>query len=79
MRRTTVVNTIPPINLATVADPLIDIEAVAGLVGLKRSAIYRRLAAARFPAPVRLSTRATRWRLSAIKSWIDQQTARVPA
>jgi prophage regulatory protein len=54
-------------------DRLIPITEVSSLVGLKSSAIYTRVAAGSMPAPVRLSQRCSRWRLSAVRAWIEAQ------
>jgi prophage regulatory protein len=54
-------------------DRLIPITEVSSLVGLKSSAIYNRVATGAMPAPVRLSSRCSRWRLSQIRAWIAAQ------
>ena len=64
---------------ASVIDPLIDIKQVAPIVGLTKSPIFTRIKAGTFPAPVRLSRRASRWRLSSIVAWLDAQTSELPA
>jgi prophage regulatory protein len=48
---------------------LLRIGAVTRLIGLGRSTIYRLMAESRFPAPVRLSTRAIAWRRSDLDRW----------
>jgi prophage regulatory protein len=53
---------------------LIDLAEVTRLTGLKRTAIYERMAHKAFPASVKLGT-ASRWLLSEIEEWIDQQVA----
>ena len=67
-------STVAPFSLTATADPLIDIKTVESLAGIKKSAIYDRVRDGRMPAPVRLSTRCTRWRLSEITRWIAAQT-----
>jgi prophage regulatory protein len=54
-------------------DRLIPIKEVSSLVGLKSSAIYNRVAAGLMPAPVRLSSRCSRWKISSIRAWIEAQ------
>jgi prophage regulatory protein len=52
------------------ADRLISLAQVEHLVGMKSSAIYKRIAQGVFPVPVRLSARCTRWKLNQVQSWI---------
>jgi prophage regulatory protein len=42
-------------------------------VGLSRSMVYQLVAAGRFPAPVRLTSRATAWRSDAVQAWIVER------
>lgn len=56
-------------------DALIDIKLVRQLIGFTSSTpIYDRLREGRFPQPVRLSKRCTRWRVSAVRAWLAAQT-----
>jgi prophage regulatory protein len=43
--------------------------------GIGRSAIYARIAAGTFPAPVKLGARVAAWPASVIDAWIEQQIA----
>lgn len=53
---------------------LVDIKTVRALCGFTSStAIYDRLRAQRFPEPIRLSKRCTRWRLRDIHAWLEAQ------
>lgn len=54
-------------------DALIDLEAVTGLVGMRRTWIYDEIRAGRFPAPVKLGT-ASRWRLGDVRRWLAALT-----
>lgn len=46
---------------------------VEEIVGLRRSAIYDRIAKGTFPQPVRFkAARAVRWRLSDIDTWLEE-------
>jgi len=45
------------------------IGAITRLTGLGRSTIYRLMAEAKFPAPVRLSNRAVGWRRTDLERW----------
>jgi prophage regulatory protein len=52
---------------------LSDVEA---LVGFKSSKIYQLIQDGDFPAPLRLSERTVRWRLTAVRTWMNEQIAR---
>ena len=43
---------------------------VKARTGLGRSEIYRRIAADKFPAPIKLGERASAWNAAEIDSWI---------
>jgi len=45
------------------------LPAVMDVVGIKRTAIYDRIKAGTFPAPVKLGPRAVAWDESAIAEW----------
>lgn len=51
---------------------LIPLSEVTRLTGLKRSAIYERIARKDFPPVVKLGT-TSRWLLSEVEAWIDRQ------
>lgn len=56
-------------------DRLLRRHEVEELVGLKKSAIYNRVRAGTFPAPVHLTcTRTARWRGSDITAWMASVT-----
>lgn len=44
---------------------------VKHLVGLGRSAIYQRVKAGEFPAPISLGARAVAWTSDSISTWMD--------
>jgi len=50
-------------------DPLLRRPEVERQVGLKRSAIYQRMAEGTFPRPVRIGRSAVAWRASEIEKW----------
>lgn len=52
-------------------DRILRLPEVEKIVNLKRTAIYRAIKSGTFPAPVRLSVRAVGWKLSDIKSWLN--------
>jgi prophage regulatory protein len=45
-------------------------------IGLSCSALYRRIAAGTFPAPLDLGGNAVGWRESTIEHWLDTRPAR---
>ncbi len=49
---------------------LLRLPEVIGRASLKRSAIYDGVARGTFPPPVRVTSRAVRWRESDIDAWI---------
>ena len=54
------------------SDQLMDINAVMEMVSLRRTMIYSLIASGRFPDPLRLSSRCSRWRLSDIQNWMNE-------
>jgi len=44
---------------------------VIRITSLSRPTLYRRIAAGRFPAPVKLGGRASGWSAQALQAWID--------
>lgn len=50
---------------------LIPLDDVCRLVGLGRSQIYAMVRQGRFPRPVRLGRRCSRWRMAAVRGWVD--------
>lgn len=55
------------------------IRDVVRLTALSRPTLYRRIAAGRFPPPVRLGGRACGWAAQALQRWIDDPDGyRVP-
>lgn len=56
-------------------DRLITDKEVAHLLGSSRSWPWKLVRAGKFPTPVKLSARCTRWRLSAVKEWMADPQA----
>jgi len=48
-------------------------QEVKRISGLSKSALYREIAAGRFPAPVRIAARTVGWRKSEIAAWISSR------
>lgn len=55
------------------ADRFLRLPAVEQLVGIKRSTIYRQVAAAVFPKPIRLGPNTVAWRESEIHAWMAEK------
>lgn len=53
------------------SERLLPISEVCERVGLKRSTIYKRVAAGTFPRALELGPTCVRWRESEIRAWID--------
>jgi len=53
------------------APQLLDVEAVAALLGCSPRHVYRLSDSGRMPAPLRLGA-LVRWNRAAVESWIDQ-------
>lgn len=53
---------------------LLTYREVSFTVGLKRTSIYERIKLGTFPAPLRLSSHAVRWRRGDIENWKRQLT-----
>ena len=54
---------------------LIPLPEVIKIAGISKSEIFRRLANKKFPAPVRLGGRCTRWELNEVVSWVSDRLA----
>ena len=52
-------------------DRMLRIADVLEVVGIGRSTLYKMVADGRFPRPVRVGLRASRWRQSDIQQWMD--------
>lgn len=51
-------------------DRILRLNAVLDRTGLSRSTLYRKIQTGSFPAQVRIATRCTGWRESAINAWM---------
>ncbi|WP_298287947.1 AlpA family phage regulatory protein [Thiomonas sp.] len=52
---------------------LLRLSEVSETVGLRRTAIYEAIRRNDFPKPVRVGSRAVRWRLTELQQWIAQR------
>lgn len=50
---------------------LLQVKAVALIVGLGTSTIWAKAKKGTFPSPVKVSNHVTRWRLSEINTWLE--------
>ena len=55
---------------AITTDRILRLNAVLDRTGLSRSTLYRKIEAGTFPAQVRIATRCTGWRESAVSEWL---------
>ncbi len=62
-----------PISAAEFPDALLKIATVAAITGRCESSIFGMTAAGKFPEPIRMGTRCTRWRAGDVKSWLVTQ------
>ena len=53
----------------------IDLHEVSHRVGLKKSAIYKMVRSAAFPAPVKLGDKAVRWDAAEVQRWQAERLA----
>lgn len=53
---------------------LITLKQVQEQIGFKKSAIYKMISEGKFPSPVKISYRASRWKQIEIDQWVTQQT-----
>lgn len=60
-------------------DKIIRLPQVMERVGLKKSAIYKMIAAGDFPNQVKLGTHASGWLESEVQKWILKRAGRVQA
>ncbi len=56
-------------------DPILRIPDVEYEVGLSKSTIYSLVNRNEFPAPIKISSRASGWLLSELKEWKQQRIA----
>jgi len=58
---------------------IIRLTEVINMVGLKKSAIYKKVREGDFPAPIKLGPHANGWLESAVQSWIRKVAGIEPA
>ncbi|WP_233872555.1 helix-turn-helix transcriptional regulator [Paraburkholderia adhaesiva] len=59
-------------------DRLLRVTEVTAKVALQQSTLFEMVKDGRFPAPIRLSSRASRWSEAEIDAWIDARLAERP-
>lgn len=62
-----------PLETLSVPGARLRIGTVETIVGLKRSAIYQHIKDGRFPAPVKLGARCSRWNSDSIREYLAAQ------
>ena len=60
-------------------EKIIRLPQVIDMVGLKKSAIYKKIKAKEFPEPIKLGAHASGWLESAVQTWIKKQAGMLPA
>ena len=60
-------------------DRIIRLPEVMNTVGLKKSAIYKKVKAGEFPAPIKLGPHANGWLESAVRGWVKKKAGIDPA
>lgn len=53
---------------------LVRLPTVCAMTGQGKSRIYSLIQQNKFPAPVKLSARCSRWRMRDLLAWLEQQT-----
>lgn len=48
-------------------------------VPFSSATLWRKVAAGKFPAPIKLSSRVTAWRVADVRAWLDAQAQEVRA
>lgn len=56
-------------------DRLLRLRDVMDATGLSRSTVYKLMREGSFPAPVHIGPKASRWRESAVRAWMDSLPA----
>ena len=52
-------------------DRLLNAKEVSALLGVSRTTLHRLVSANKFPKPLRVGLRASRWRRSQVLEWMD--------
>ena len=56
-----------------IPEALLKIQTVIAVTGLSESTIRRKVAEGKFPAPIKLGARTSRWPAATIDAWIQKQ------
>ncbi|BCD62649.1 hypothetical protein NitYY0826_C1531 [Nitratiruptor sp. YY08-26] len=54
-------------------DRLIDIKEVSSLIGMKKPTIYKYIRDGKFPKPIKIGIRASRWSFNEVMQWIEER------
>ncbi|WP_281951896.1 helix-turn-helix transcriptional regulator [Nitrosophilus kaiyonis] len=58
---------------STTQDKLITIKEVSSLIGMKKPTIYKYIRDGKFPKPIKIGVRASRWSFNDVMNWIEEQ------
>lgn len=61
-----------PLQAAQISDALLKLRTVQAITGLGKTSIYERIKTGEFK-PIKLGTRATRFRASDVQAWLQAQ------
>ena len=53
----------------------VDLKVAEEVTGMKKTWIYKEIQAGRFPAPMRLSSRCSRWTAASIRTYLIERAA----
>jgi prophage regulatory protein len=59
-----------PLEVATLPHALLKISTVSAITSLSEAAVFRMVGEGRFPQPVRLGKRCTRWKAGEVMAWL---------
>lgn len=62
-----------PLAAAQIPDALLKVQTVEAITGLTATTVRRLTAAGKFPAPVNVAERCTRWRAGTVTAWLRAQ------
>ena len=67
-----------PVTVLDVPNAQLKMATVEAVCGVSSPTIYRWVRAGSFPAPVKHSTRCTRWRADDVRAWLAARPAQNP-
>ena len=64
-----------PISAASHPDALLQAPVVQTLLGIGKSTLFAMVREGRFPRPIKISARCTRWKAGEVTAWLKSQGA----